>query len=76
MLMLLISTDWVSSIGQHLLQTVFYNKLVRAFPELSCTNGQDLLVTLKGCGFAFFILVVGSLGFCSDIALTVQRRNA
>lgn len=76
MLMLLFTTDWVSSLGQHLLHAVFYNKLVRAFPELSCTNEQDLLVSLKGCGFAFFLLVVGSLGVCSDISLTVQRRNA
>lgn len=76
MLMLLISTDWVSSLGQHLLHTVFSDKLVRAFPELSCTSGQDLLVSLKGCGFAFFLSVVGSLGFCSDIALTVQRSSA
>lgn len=54
----------------------FHSKLVRAFPKLSCARGQDLLVSLKGHGFASFLSVVNSLGFCSDIALIVQRRNA
>lgn len=44
-----------SSPHYFLLCAVFYNKLVRAFPELSCTCEQDLLVSLKGCGFAFFL---------------------
>lgn len=76
MLMLFVSTDWLSSLGQHLLHAVLCDRLVRAFPEFSCTNVQDLLVSLKGCGFAFFLLVAGSLSFCSDIAVIVQRKSA
>lgn len=75
-MMLLSSKDWVSSLGQHLHDTVFCNKLVRVFSELSCTNEQDLLVFLKGYDFTFFLLLVGSHDFCSNIALQVQMGNA
>lgn len=70
-MMLLSSKDCVSSLGQHLHHTLFCNKLVRVFSELSCKNEQDLLVSLKGYGFTFLILLLGSHNFCSNIALRV-----
>lgn len=62
--MFLISTDWISSLGQHLLQTFSFKKLVRAFPEPKWARFACFSERMWLCFFPFGSRVCWFLLWC------------